>query len=57
MMLNLSVTPMTRTYIDEVIATLEDISKQLFQLFIDNQTKSNPDKCHLIVALANNKPK
>ena len=57
MMLNLPVTPMTGTYINEVIATLEDMTKQLFQLFIDNQIKSNPDKCHLIAALAHNKPK
>lgn len=51
------VTPMTGTNINEVIATLEDMTKQLFQLFIDNQIKSNPDKCHLIAALAHNKPK
>ena len=30
------------------IVTLEDISKQLFQWFSDNQLKENPEKCQLI---------
>ena len=30
------------------IVALEDISKQLFQWFSDNQLKENPEKCQLI---------
>ena len=37
-----------RTNIDEVIVALEDIYKQLFQWFSNNQMKANLDKCHLI---------
>lgn len=37
-----------RKNIDEVILALEDIYKQHFKWFSDNQMKANPDKCHLI---------
>ena len=37
-----------RTNIEEVIVALEDICKQLFQLFSDNQMTASPDKWHLI---------
>ena len=33
---------------EEVIETLEKISRYLFKGFNDNQMKANPDKCHLI---------
>ena len=34
---------------EEVIQTLEQISKPLLQWFKDNKMKLNPDKCHLIL--------
>ena len=35
--------------IDEVIKRLETASVNLFKWFVDNQMKTNQDKCHLIV--------
>ena len=35
---------------EEVIRTLEQISKPLQQWFKDNKMKLNPDKCHLILS-------
>ena len=35
---------------EEVIRTLEQISKPLLQWFKDNKMKLNPDKCHLILS-------
>lgn len=42
-----------RKNIDDVIVALEDIYKQHFKWFSDNQVKANPDKCHLICSTDN----
>ena len=34
--------------IEEVIQKFENAAKTLFQWFIDNQMKANPDKCHFL---------
>ena len=36
--------------IDVVIFSLQESSKKLFNWFVDNQMKTNEDKCHLIVS-------
>ena len=36
--------------IDEVIFSLQESSKKFFKWFIDNQMKTNEDKCHFIVS-------
>ena len=36
--------------IDDVISSLQELSKKLFQWFSDNQMKGNTEKCHLIVS-------
>ena len=33
---------------EDIIFKLQNSSKILFQWFMDNQMKANPDKCHLI---------
>ena len=33
---------------EDIVLKLQDLSKILFQWFMDNQMKANPDKCHLI---------
>ena len=42
-----------RKNIDDVTVALEDIYKQHFKWFSDNQVKANPDKCHLICSTDN----
>ena len=39
--------------INDVIASLQDSSEKLFQLFSDNELKGNTNKCHLIVSSDN----
>ena len=41
----------TGNSIEKVIQKLEITSKTLFQWFSDNQTKVNPDKCHIFMQL------
>ena len=36
--------------IEEVILSLQSSSKKLFQWFWHNQTKSNTEKCHLVIS-------
>ena len=38
----------TGNSMEEVIQTLENAAKTLFQWFSDNQMKGNPDKCHFL---------
>ena len=40
----------TANDIDSLIASLEEVSKSLFTWFDNNLTKSNADKCHLLVS-------
>ena len=36
------------------VKSLEETSKELFKWFDKNLTKSNPDKCHLLLSTNNN---
>ena len=35
--------------VEETIKLLENASENLFKWFLDNQMKTNPEKCHLIL--------
>ena len=48
-------TPYTRSKdINGLTESLEEASKELFKWFDDNLTKSNTDKCHLLVSTNDN---